>query len=187
LAFHANADSVAPKGCRKKTRRKEPLLNRHPHRPRDPIIVRRVMSAVRSTNNRAERLLRLRLWAVGLRYRKYRPDLPGRPDIVFGPTRVAVFVDGDFWHARDYVEGGILALRRGLRTSRSDWWVQKLRANALRDARNTKELRSQGFLVVRVWEKDVLRNLEKIASRIRRVVHRRTTRQNKGGSHGGRR
>lgn len=143
------------------------------HTARDPKVVKRLMAAVRSTNNRAERLLARSLWATGLRYRKYRPDLPGRPDIVFGGPQVAVFVDGDFWHARVYVENGLGALRRSLRTERAAWWVEKLRANAFRDRRVTRELHALGFAVVRVWERDVLRDPGSIASSIVKLVRKR--------------
>ena len=147
-----------------------------PHIPRDPQVVKRVMTAVRSTGNRAECLLGVTMWSKGLRYRKYRADLPGCPDFVFKAARVVVFVDGDFWHARVYVENGLDALRRSLRTERAAWWVEKLRRNATRDRRVTHELRAMRYTVIRVWERDVLRGPEKIAARVARLVRVRLRR-----------
>jgi DNA mismatch endonuclease (patch repair protein) len=133
------------------------------------------MQAVRSKNNKAEGLLSRTLWAMGFRYRKYRRDLPGHPDIVFAAQKVAVFVDGDFWHARIYLRNGIVALRRSLRTERAAWWVEKLRSTAVRDRRVTQHLRAMGFIVVRVWERDVLHDPDSIAARVARIVRNRTT------------
>src|SRR5438105_3225796 len=58
--------------------------------------------AIKKRDTEAEVALRRALWAVGLRYRKDVGRLPGRPDLVFARWRLAVFVDGDFWHGRDW-------------------------------------------------------------------------------------
>ena len=65
--------------------------------PRDPKITSRIMAAIRGRDTEPERLLRSALFRRGLRFRLHA-KLPGRPDIVFRRVRVAVFVDGDFWH-----------------------------------------------------------------------------------------
>jgi DNA mismatch endonuclease (patch repair protein) len=148
-------------------------IRRKAHIPRDPATVSRLMAAVRSKNNRAEIMLAKRLWALGFRYRKYR-RLPGKPDLYFAAARAVVFVDGDFWHARVYVEKGNAALRHSLRTERVTWWARKLRGNAKRDKRNTKALQELGFKVIRVWEKEILKNPDVQARRIARVLERRT-------------
>ena len=61
---------------------------------------RHTMQSVHSTDTRPEVLLRKALWKRGIRYRKNYADLPGKPDIALTRYRIAVFVDGDFWHAR---------------------------------------------------------------------------------------
>src|SRR6202023_2421361 len=82
-----------------------------PYRPKSAEEIRRNMSAIRSTDNRTERLLRSALHRRGLRFRKYVSDVPGRPEIVFRREHVAVFVDGDYWHCRVLQERGLSAFR----------------------------------------------------------------------------
>jgi DNA mismatch endonuclease (patch repair protein) len=115
------------------------------------------MRAVRSRNNKAERLLRRELWGRGHRFRRYG-ELPGTPDLIFLSAKVAVFVDGDFWHARLLVEQGSEALELSVRTERRDWWIAKLTANVARDRRVDEELSQLGWMVVRLWERDILKN-----------------------------
>jgi DNA mismatch endonuclease (patch repair protein) len=144
-----------------------------PHKPRDPKIVSRLMRAVRSRDNRGELALRRTLSNLGLRFRLHLNWLPGRPDIVFVKARVAVFVDGDFWHARLFVEKGRSALNASLRTTRRGWWVKKLIRNAERDLLVTAALEGLGFAVVRLWEREILRDPEKGATQVARIVKRR--------------
>jgi DNA mismatch endonuclease (patch repair protein) len=99
-------------------------------------------------------LLRRQLWRSGFRYRLHAVDLPGKPDIVFRRARVVVFCDGDFWHGRDW-------RRRREKLSRgtnAPYWIAKIAANLARDRRNTRALRRSGWIVVRLWETDVLRD-----------------------------
>jgi DNA mismatch endonuclease (patch repair protein) len=105
------------------------------------------MGRVRRRDTAAELALRRALHARGLRFRVDRPVLPDRrrrADIVFGPARVAVFVDGCFWHG---------CPEHGTRpSSNSDFWRQKVDANQARDQDTDRRLRKAGWVVVRVWE-----------------------------------
>ena len=96
-------------------------------------MVSRNMAAVRARDGKAEKLLRRLLWRRGLRFRLCRRDLPGKPDLSFSRQRVAVFVDGDFWHARVLLEQGSAALHASIQNPRAEWWVAKLTRNAVRD------------------------------------------------------
>lgn len=125
-----------------------------------------MMSAVRSRENAAEVALRKVLWRRGFRYRLYTRMLLGRPDIVFPSAKVAVFVDGDFWHGRALVENGEGAFRATLRTSRREWWIAKLKRNVARDEEVTSRLRSQGWRVVRLWESSIKANPDRAADRV---------------------
>lgn len=118
-------------------------------------------------------MLRTALSALSQRYRLQVNWLPGRPDIVFVSARVAVFVDGDFWHARCFVENGALGLEESLRTARREWWIRKLMGNVERDLLATAALEGLGFVVVRLWEKEVLRDPESAAQRVAQIVRRR--------------
>ena len=74
---------------------------------RERAVVARAMRAVRSRDTQPEMLLRKELHMLGLRYTVHRRDLPGTPDIVFAGSRVAVFVDGEFWHGRQWLDRGL--------------------------------------------------------------------------------
>lgn len=146
------------------------------YRPKPHDEVARNMSAIRSTGNRTETVLRQRLHALGLRYRVYVKYLPGRPDIVFPGARVAVFIDGDYWHCRVLVERGLDALRACLRTPSRNYWLEKFQKRVVRDREITDELRSMGWYVIRLWESDVKRDVEKAVKKIAATVRRRQKR-----------
>jgi DNA mismatch endonuclease (patch repair protein) len=138
--------------------------------PRSSAAIRRNMQAVRSRDNRMETALRLALWKRGHRYSRYA-RLPGRPDLAFKAQHVAVFVDGDFWHARVLRERGIEALGAEFKTPRKDWWLRKLSANADRDDRVTSVLRQDGWTVVRLWERDIRKDLAGAVARVCECLH----------------
>ena len=112
--------------------------------------------------------LRQALWRMGLRYRVDKWPLGAsrrRADIVFGPSKVAVFVDGCFWHS--------CPEHRTIPKSNRDWWVEKLDCNVRRDRETDEGLADAGWLVLRVWEHE---DMEAAAHRIRDVVDRRRDR-----------
>jgi DNA mismatch endonuclease, patch repair protein len=131
------------------------------------------MSAIRSRENRVERELRRSLHRAGLRFRKYVRGLPGKPDIVFMKARVAVFVDGDFWHARVLKENDTAALYATLRTKNKSYWLAKFTRRVQRDAEVDQQLVADGWTVIRMWESDVDRDIETAASRIAAEVRSR--------------
>ncbi len=106
------------------------------------------------------------MWRVPLRYRIAPAGLPGRPDLVFPRERVAVFCDGDFWHGRD-LEARLAKLAGG---HNAPYWTEKIRANVERDARHTEQLEAAGWLVLRFWESDILRDAAAIAQAIAEAV-----------------
>lgn len=125
----------------------------------------RRMKTVRRRDTNAEMELRRQLFSHGLRYRVDRNVLDGsrrRADIVFSAARVAVFVDGCFWHC--------CPLHRSFPKSNSRWWREKLSSNRRRDADTNKKLRRLGWHVERIWEHE---NPTKAAERISRIVLQR--------------
>jgi DNA mismatch endonuclease (patch repair protein) len=139
---------------------------KRPYAPRDAGITSVMMSAVRGKGNKAEIALRKALWRRGFRYRLQSRRLIGRPDIVLTCYRAAIFVDGDYWHGRALKEGGEAQLRQVIRGARFEWWRDKLSRNIARDDEVTRSLTADGWRVVRIWESDVRRDVEAIASRI---------------------
>jgi DNA mismatch endonuclease (patch repair protein) len=137
------------------------------------------MSAIRATENATEKALRSALHRAGLRFRKYVKGLPGKPDIVFPTARVAVFVDGDYWHARVLRESGPGALEATLRTDSRDYWREKFHRRVLRDDQVTEELVGAGWKVLRFWESEVKADLERIVATVKGEVRMRRTQANR--------
>ena len=142
------------------------------YQPRLPAVVSRNMAAIRGRENRTDVALRRELHGLGLRFRKYVRALPGSPDIVFASAKVAVFVDGDFWHGRLLQERGLKAVRETLRTPNRDYWIAKLQRNSARDLKVDDDLRLAGWKVIRVWESDAKDSMARMARRIAAVVRR---------------
>jgi len=99
-------------------------------------------------DTRPELALRRELHARGLRFRKEYRALPGRPDVAFTRARLAVFVDGCFWHR--------CPLHGTLPKHNADWWLAKLDANVARDQRQDRQLVDSGWTVIRVWEHEAV-------------------------------
>ena len=140
------------------------------YRPKSKEEVYRNMSAIRSRDNRTELALRSKLHSLGLRYRLHSSTVFGKPDIVFPRGKVAVFVDGDYWHARLLREHGLGAVRESIRGEGQDYWIKKFSRRVERDDEVTAALESEGWLVIRFWESEVKRDIETAAAEIRRVV-----------------
>lgn len=114
------------------------------------------MRAVKGKDTKPEMAVRRLAHGMGYRYRLHRKDLPGRPDLAFGPRRKAIFVHGCFWHQHD--DDGCRRARLPL--TRAEYWGPKLERNKERDARNVVDLGRLGWDVLVVWEcwlKDVSR------------------------------
>lgn len=126
------------------------------------------MSAVRGKDTRPELALRRALHARGLRFRVHPRDVAGRPDIVNRSRKVAVFVDGDFWHANpaEWERRGFTSMEQQFPEDRRGVWVAKLRRNAERDDEVNAVLSSAGWRVVRVWESEIRADAGAVADRI---------------------
>lgn len=113
-----------------------------------PEVRYRVMSSIRKVDTKPELALRRALRGQGITgYRLHHGDVPGRPDVAFPRWRVAVFVDGVFWHGHpDYFQPGKL----------SAYWDKKIGGNVARDARVNGQLAEAGWLSVRIWDVAVL-------------------------------
>lgn len=130
-----------------------------------PTQRRYCMSQIRGKNTKPEIYLRRALSTIGLRYR-LKNALPGKPDIVFPATRIAVFIDGCFWHG---------CLRHSVRpkTNRK-FWDTKIKANKKRDENVNKLLKKSGWRVIRIWEHEIKENMERCVSKIRICLLKRS-------------
>ena len=134
-----------------------------------------IMRKVRGRDTTPELALRRALWARGLRYRVNVTDLPGKPDIVIPSARLAIFVDGDFWHGNQFRKRKLNALEEQFpATATKSYWLTKIRRNMSRDATNTSMLLSQGWSVLRFWESQLRADLEGCVAMVARVVEQGT-------------
>lgn len=141
-------------------------------RHRDPAVTSRIMSAVRSKNTQPELMLRRELHRRGLRYRLH-VDLPGRPDVVFPRGRLAVFVDGDFWHGHGWRERGFVSFEEQFANHRDpEKWRAKIRRNMERDLQVTVDLEQVGWEVVRILESQIRDDLTGVANGLQDKVGR---------------
>ncbi|MFF2198182.1 very short patch repair endonuclease [Streptomyces sp. NPDC058157] len=129
--------------------------------------VRARMSRQKRHDTSVEVSLRRALHAAGLRYRVHRKPVKGvrrEADIVFGPARVAVFVDGCFWHG--------CPLHATWPKNNSDFWRAKIEGNRRRDLDTDARFADAGWLVLRVWEHE---GVDEAAARVIRAVAARRT------------
>ena len=105
----------------------------------------RMMSGIRGKNTRPEIIIRKGLFGLGLRYRIHGKGLPGKPDLVFRKYKSVVFVDGCFWHGHN------CPLFKWP-SSNVDFWRKKILRNRELDRLNSRNLKSQGWRIFRIWE-----------------------------------
>lgn len=126
---------------------------------------RKSMQGNRGTGTRPEFRLRQALWAAGLRgYRKNVRKLPGKPDVVFGKAKLAVFLHGCFWH------GCPVCTRNRTPKTNARYWSTKVAANRERDERVRAELEAMGYRVVTIWECQLKASTEVCVERVREAL-----------------
>lgn len=111
------------------------------------------MQNIRSEGTQPERLLAKELRRRKIYFAKHVKTIIGKPDFVFRRKRVVVFVDSDFWHGH--------RTRCVMPKSNCGCWEQKIVRNKQRDKQVTRELKESGWMVIRLWERDIQRNLSK--------------------------
>jgi DNA mismatch endonuclease, patch repair protein len=121
------------------------------------------MRGVRRASTEPEQALCAELRHQGLRFQTDTSPIIGlksRADIVFRRSRIAIFIDGCFWHGcPDHATWPV---------ANADWWRAKIETNKERDARITAALENAGWTVMRVWEHAVRESVESVATEVRR-------------------
>ncbi|NTW30231.1 MAG: very short patch repair endonuclease [Candidatus Moranbacteria bacterium] len=121
-----------------------------------------IMSRIRGKNTKVEVMFRKALSAEvypkGYSYRIHYKKIVGSPDVVFVKQKIAIFIDGDFWHGRGYGKNG--------KRLKKKFWRDKIEKNRLRDRKVNRQLRREGWSVLRYWESDVKKNIGKIIGRV---------------------
>jgi DNA mismatch endonuclease (patch repair protein) len=119
------------------------------------------MSRVKGKDTSLETIVRSSLHRQGLRFRKNVRSLPGSPDVVFPRKKIAVFLDGDFWHGFQFSHWS---------KPLNPYWRAKISRNIARDRKNRRKLRLNGWTVLRFWEHEVSDDLDAVIQAILRTL-----------------
>jgi DNA mismatch endonuclease (patch repair protein) len=111
------------------------------------------MARIRSKHTKPEIRLRKALFTHGVRFRTYNKNLPGHPDISIRKYKLAIFIDGEFWHGYDW------SLRKKMLKSNQAFWIPKIERNKQRDRQMNQRLNECGYTVLRFWQQDIQKNL----------------------------
>lgn len=119
-----------------------------------------VMSKIRSESELERvfrRLLSKEIYPLGYRYRKNYKKVPGRPDVAFVSRKIAIFIDGDFWHGYRYDPK---------KSKLPKFWRDKIERNIKRDQRNRRLLKKMGWTYLRFWEHEIKKKSEECIGEI---------------------
>ena len=133
-------------------------------RKKTPISRSENMRRIKSKDTTIEILLRKELWKRGLRYRKNVKDIYGKPDIVFKGKKLAVFVDSEFWHGKQLLEGKYIP------KTNTEFWVTKIKRNIERDKEVNEKLKKDGWTVLRFWEADIRKNISACGDKVEQIL-----------------
>jgi DNA mismatch endonuclease, patch repair protein len=127
----------------------------------------RIMAGVRTAHTAPETLLVELLESAGLALRRQATELPGSPDVVIDRVRIALFVDGDFWHGRAWFDARIAPGQNRA------FWISKFEKNRERDRAADARLRARGWSVLRIWASDLKKDPARVVTAVRSRVSRR--------------
>ena len=120
----------------------------------------KIMSKIKGKDTKPEIMLRKEIWNKGYRYRTNSKTLPGKPDISIKKYKLAVFVDGEFWHGYNWSEK-----KEKIKSNRK-FWIPKIERNMQRDRENEKKLKEKGYKVIRYWANEVKEDVSACAEPI---------------------
>ena len=121
------------------------------------------MRAVKSKGTKPEVMVCKALWHLGYRYRKNNKTVFGKPDITFKKYKLAVFIDSEFFHGKDW------DIKKHEIKSNQQFWHKKIERNIERDKEVNEFLSDNGWKIVRFWDKEVTKNLDLCISKI--IIH----------------
>ena len=125
------------------------------------------MRANKSKGTKPELALAKAMWALGLRYRKNSGSIFGKPDFSFKKYKVAVFVDGEFWHGKDWEQ------RKAEIKGNREFWIAKIERNIRRDMEVTGRLKAEGWTVLRFWSNDVVKDTTSCTEKVKEIIRAR--------------
>lgn len=122
------------------------------------------MKALSHKKSKVETILAKALWHKGYRYRLNYKKLPGTPDIALTKYRIAIFVDGEFWHGKDFDKN-----KERLKNNKA-YWIEKIEENIKRDIRNDQLLRQMEWIPIHFWSEDVNKYLDYCLDEIEGII-----------------
>ncbi len=114
------------------------------------------MSCIKGKNTKPEEIVRKYLFSQGFRYRKNYKRLPGTPDIVLPKYRTVIFVNGCFWHGHQGCRYFVVP------KTNTDFWMNKIDTNRIRDQKKISELEAMGWKVIVIWECELKKDIVEI-------------------------
>lgn len=142
---------------------------KHPKNYDSTPEIRKRMSKVRLKNGKAETILAKKIWHKGYRYRRNYKKLPGSPDVAILKYKIAIFVDGEFWHGENWKE------RKAKLKHNRDYWIEKIEENMARDKRVDCQLRELGWTPIHFWEKQVLKKADECVNIVLGTIEGKST------------
>lgn len=128
--------------------------------------IRSKMQAVKSSGSKIEKALAKALWQNGHRYRKNNRSVFGNPDLTFKHIKIAIFVDSEFWHGKNW------RVRKNDHKTNKKFWHNKIERNIKRDKIVNRTLKKDGWHVLRFWGKEIETDLQKCVTKIEVVKQR---------------
>ncbi|WP_426090400.1 very short patch repair endonuclease [Flavobacterium sp. DSR3-2] len=135
----------------------------------NPAERRKRMQSIKSTDTKDEIRLAKALWYLGYRYRKNNRTVFGKPDLTFKKLKIAIFVDSEFFHGKDWENYKYRI------NSNKEFWQKKIERNIKRDIEVNNYLESQNWKVLRFWSLEIKKNLEDCITKIRSEIISRQT------------
>jgi DNA mismatch endonuclease (patch repair protein) len=114
-----------------------------------------LMRKIKAKNTTPEILFRKALWKEGIRYRIENKKITGNPDIAIKKYKIAIFIDGEFWHGFNWQE------KKTKIKSNREYWIKKIERNIERDEKYNQQLKNQNWIVLRFWEHEIKKDLNK--------------------------
>ena len=124
----------------------------------------KLMAKIKGINTKPEIKLRKAIWGLGYRYRKNVKKLPGAPDLVLSKYKLIIFIDGEFWHGYNWEEK-----KKKIKSNR-DFWIPKIERNMQRDRHNNHLLKNAGWVVLRFWDHEINKELDKCLNTICLII-----------------
>lgn len=125
------------------------------------------MSQIKSVNTKPEIFVFKVLDNMGIKYQKHF-NIYGKPDVAFQDKKIAVFINGEFWHGRRFNKE---------RETYKEFWVTKIKHNMIRDRKNYNLLKNEGWTVVNIWDKDIKKHPKREMNKIMRLLNKPSVRK----------